>query len=148
MSVVEEVRKASTRFYSSLSKMANGNSSTMPDAWSHTGGVTAMHPIGGREVGWEAIKKSFDMVGQLASEGEVALKDQVINVIGDVAYEIGIEHGHFKVAGNPISVEHRVTNIYQRQSGDWKMIHHHTDISPAMLEVLSRLELPSAQAAG
>ena len=148
MSAEDEVRKASTRFYRSLSKMANGDSSTMPDAWSQTGRVTAMHPIGGREVGWEAIKKSFDMVGQLASEGEVALKDQVINVIGDVAYEIGIEHGHFKVAGNPISVEHRVTNIYQRQAGDWKMIHHHTDTSPAMLEVLSRLELPSAQAAG
>lgn len=148
MSAEDEVRKASMRFYSSLSKMANGDSSTMPDAWSHTDRVTAMHPIGGREVGWEAIKKSFDMVGQLASEGEVALKDQVINVIGDVAYEIGIEHGHFKVAGNPISIEQRVTNIYQRQAGDWKMIHHHTDISPAMLEVLSRLELPSAHAAG
>jgi len=148
MSAEDEVRKASTRFYNSLSMMARGDSRTMSDAWSHTGRVTAMHPIGGREVGWEAIKKSFDMVGQLASEGQVGLKDQVINVIGDVAYEIGIEHGHFKVAGNPISVEQRVTNIYQRQAGEWKMIHHHADISPAMLEVLSRLELPSAQAAG
>jgi ketosteroid isomerase-like protein len=148
MSAEDEVRKASTRFYTSLGMMARGDSSSMSDAWSHTGRVTAMHPIGGREVGWEAIKKSFDMVGQLASEGEVGLKDQVINVIGDVAYEIGIEHGHFKVAGNPVSVDQRVTNIYQRQAGDWKMIHHHADTSQAMLEVLSRLELPSAQAAG
>ena len=144
MSAEDEVRKASTRFYSSLSKMANGDSSTMPDAWSHTDQVTAMHPIGGREVGWEAVKKSFDMVGQLATEGEVALKDQVINVIGDVAYEVGVEYGHFKVAGNPLSVEHRVTNIYQRQAGEWKMVHHHTDISPAMIDVLRRLQAKAA----
>jgi ketosteroid isomerase-like protein len=148
MSAEDEVRKASTRFYNSLSKMARGDSSSMSDAWSHTGKVTAMHPIGGREVSWEAIKKSFDMVGQLASEGEVALKDQIINVIGDVAYEIGTEHGHFKVAGNPVSVDQRVTNIYQRQVGDWKMIHHHADISQPMLDILSRLEHSSAQAAG
>jgi hypothetical protein len=36
--------------------------------------------------------------------------------------------------------EHRVTNIYQRENGVWKMIHHHSDTSPTMLDVLRRLQ--------
>lgn len=37
-------------------------------------------------------------------------------------------------------IEHRVTNIYQREAGAWKIVHHHTDTSAAMLEILSRLQ--------
>ncbi len=143
-----EVRNASAQFYAGLNQMANGNIGQLREIWSHTGEVTTMHPIGGREVGWEAVRKSFEQVSQFASEGEVGLKDQLIRVVGDVAYEVGVEHGRLKLAGQPITIEHRVTNIYQRFADGWKLIHHHTDTSPAMLEVLGKLELPTAQAQG
>ena len=42
------------------------------------------------------------------------------------------------------SLRHRVTNIYRREAGAWKLVHHHTDISPAMLDVLARLPPASA----
>ncbi len=147
MAAENDVRKASTRFYEALNQMANGDTGLMQDVWSHEDKVTAMHPIGGRQIGWEAIRKSFDQVAHIASEGEVKLKDQFIHVAGDVAYEVGVEYGHFKMVGESLNIEHRVTNIYQRQAGTWKLIHHHTDISPAMLEILSRLQLTPAQAA-
>lgn len=44
-----------------------------------------------------------------------------------------------ELAGQRVEINQRVTNIYQRQDGQWKMIHHHSDISPAMLEVLRQL---------
>jgi hypothetical protein len=28
-----------------------------------------------------------------------------------------------------------VTNVYRWQAGSWKMVHHHTDLSPAMQEI-------------
>ena len=105
-----------------------------------------MHPIGGREVGWDAVRRSFEQVAQPASDGKVGLRDQLIRVVGDVAYELGIEHGQFKLAGQEVTIEHRVTNIYQREAGAWKIIHHHTDSSPAMLDVLGRLQPASGQA--
>jgi hypothetical protein len=37
-------------------------------------------------------------------------------------------------------IEHRVTNIYHREAGSWKMVHHHVDVSPAMLDIVSRLQ--------
>lgn len=59
MSAQEEVRRASKQFYDALNRMANGDAGLMPSAWSHSPEVTAMHPIDGREVGWEAVKASF-----------------------------------------------------------------------------------------
>src|SRR5258705_10521813 len=142
MSAEDEIREASRQFYAGLNRMANGESGALVDIWSHSAAVTAMHPIGGREVGWDAVRESFDKVAQLASDGKVGLKDQLIQVAGDVAYEVGIEHGQFKLAGQPVTIEHRVTNIFRREAGAWKLVHHHADISPAMLEVLSRLPPP------
>ncbi|HMB91153.1 MAG TPA: nuclear transport factor 2 family protein, partial [Rhodothermales bacterium] len=121
-------------------RMANGDASSMTNIWSHEAEVTAMHPIGGRHVGWDAIKESFEQVAQIASGGKVELHDQRIQVAGDVAYEVGVERGEFTMVGHQISIDHRVTNIYQREAGAWKLVHHHTDASPAMLEVLSQLQ--------
>ncbi len=140
MSTENEVRKASEQFYATVNRMVNGDAGPLADIWSHGAAVTTMHPIGGREVGWDAVRGSFEQVAQLASDGKIELKDQLIQVAGDVAYEVGIEHGQLKFAGQPVTIEHRVTNIYRRGAGGWKMIHHHTDISPALLDVLSRVQ--------
>ena len=136
MSTEDEVRTASERFYAALSRMLQGDSSALADCWSHSAEVTAMHPIGAREVGWEAVRKSFEMVASLATDGKVGLQDQLIRVVGECAYEVGSEQGQAKFAGQQVSIDHRVTNIYRREAGAWKLIHHHTDLAPAMLEVL------------
>jgi ketosteroid isomerase-like protein len=119
--------------------MASGDAGSLADIWSHSPTVTTMHPVGGREVGWDAVRASFEQVAQLASEGKVELRDQIIRVVGDVAYEAGVEYGQLKLAGHPVTIEHRVTNIYQREAGAWKIIHHHTDTSPRMMDVISGL---------
>jgi ketosteroid isomerase-like protein len=50
-----------------------------------------------------------------------------------------VEYGQAKLAGENIAIEQRVTNIYRREPDGWKVVHHHTDISPAMVDMLSRL---------
>ena len=144
MSTEDEVRKASTQFYAALNRMASGTAGAFAEVWSHASEVTAMHPIGGREVGWDAVRASFDEVAKLASKGEVALKDQLIRVVGDLAYELGVEYGQVTLGGHKATIEHRVTNVYRRESGTWKVVHHHTDTSPAMLDVLARLQPPTS----
>lgn len=148
MSTEDEVRNASTQFYAGLNRMANGNADSLADSWSHSAAVTVMHPIGGRQVGWDAVSASFEEVAQLATDGQIELKDQLIHVAGDLAYEVGIEHGRVKLAGQPVVFAYRFTNIYQRTVGLWKLIHHHTDTSPAMLAVLSRLQAGAEQTGG
>jgi ketosteroid isomerase-like protein len=132
-----EVRKASDKFYAALNRMLNGDAGSLADIWSHDSTVTTMHPIGGREVGWDAVRESFEKVAELSSNGKVELRDQIIRVAKDVACEVGVEHGQFKLSGQQVAIKHRVTNLYQRDGGAWKIIHHHADISPAMLDVIS-----------
>jgi ketosteroid isomerase-like protein len=140
MSSEDDVRAASQKFYGALNKMANGDSSSMAEAWSHGASVTTMHPIGGRQLGWEAVAESFAQVAKLASGGKVALTDQLIQVVGEMAYEMGVEDGDVTLGGHPVAIDHRVTNVYRREDGDWRMVHHHVDTSPAMLDVLAKLQ--------
>jgi len=140
MSTEDEVRKASNQFYASLNQMVNGDAKSLSDIWSHGPAVTTLHPIGGRQVGWNEVKDSWEQVAGVASDGEVELKDQFIHTAGDIAYEIGVEHGDFNLAGEKVKVEARVTNIYQKENGSWRIIHHHTDINPSMVQILNRLQ--------
>ena len=140
MTTENEVRAASEKFYAALNRMLNGDAGSLEDIWSHGSTVTTMHPIGGREVGWEQVRKSWEQVAQLSTKGQVKLRDQFIQVAGDAAYELGVERGQFSLAGQQVTADARVTNIYRRESGAWKVVHHHTDIAPAMVDVLSRLK--------
>jgi ketosteroid isomerase-like protein len=148
MSTENDVRKASEQFYAAVNRMLNGNVGPMADIWSHSAAVTTMHPVGGRDVGWDRVRGSWEQVAQFASEGKAQLGDQIIQVAGDVAYELGIEQAQFKLAGKPVAIQQRVTNIYRRETGAWKIVHHHTDVSPAMVDVLSRLQPCAKQAEG
>jgi ketosteroid isomerase-like protein len=140
MSAEVEVHEASKQFYLALNRMANGDASSLGNIWSHDAAVTTMHPIGGRQVGWDKVRGSFEQVAKLASAGKVKLANQIIHVAGDMAYELGVERGQLQLAGKKVSIADRVTNVYRREAGAWKIVHHHTDIAPAMIEVLNRLK--------
>ncbi len=138
MTAEDEVRAASEEFYAALNRMLAGDAGSLSDIWSHSSTVTTMHPIGGREIGWQQVRESFERVARKSTGGQVELTDQLIRIAGDVAYELGVEHAQFSIAGEPLSLNSRVTNIYHRQAGAWKIVHHHGDKSPGIFEALSR----------
>ena len=146
MSTENEVRKASEQFYAALNGMLNGDAEALSKIWSHESAVTTMHPIGGRQVGWDQVQDSWVQVAQLSSDGKVQLKDQLIRVAGDMACEVGTEHAEFKLGGEKVGGQIRVTNVYQREGGAWKIVHHHTDVVEPMVEILKRLQTASARA--
>ena len=50
---------------------------------------------------------------------------------GDLAYTVGFEHSTRSMDGGPAeSVTVRVTHIYRRENGEWKIVHRHGDIPP------------------
>lgn len=138
MATENDVSEASKRFYAALNAMVRGENGPMAGAWLHDASVSTMHPIGGRETGWDQVRASFEGVGTIASGGQIELVDQKIQVSGDMAYEVGIESGHATFAGEKMAIEHRVTNVYRRDAGVWKMVHHHTDVSRQMVDLLAR----------
>lgn len=138
MAAEDEVRTASRKFYAALNRMLGGDASSLGDIWSHNSTVSTMHPIGGREIGWEQVRASFEQVARSSTGGRVELTDQLIRIVGEFAYELGVERAQFSISGEPLSLNSRVTNIYRRQAGNWKVVHHHGDKSPGIVEALNR----------
>ncbi|MEO4040304.1 nuclear transport factor 2 family protein [Hoeflea sp. CAU 1731] len=139
MSVNNQVLAASEKFYDALNKMAAGDAAPMSSVWVTDASVSAHHPIGGRDQGYDAVIASFTKVSEIASGGEIRLKDQQIVAGTDMALETGVEVGKLVIAGHTAAIDHRVTNVYLLVGGTWKLAHHHTDQSEAMLEILKKL---------
>jgi ketosteroid isomerase-like protein len=50
-----------------------------------------------------------------------------VDVEGDLAYTVGYEHTQASVDGEPRTYSLRVTQVYRREGGDWKVAHRHAD---------------------
>ncbi|MEO9651845.1 MAG: nuclear transport factor 2 family protein [Roseobacter sp.] len=136
------VEAVSDAFYGLLNEMMTGIpiADRLAPLWLDAEGVTAMHPIGGRDTGLEALLPPYDGVASLAASGDIRLDDQSIAVFGDTAIETGVERGSGVLAGEEIVLEYRVTNVYVRSEDGWHMVHHHTDLSQPIIDLLARLE--------
>jgi ketosteroid isomerase-like protein len=136
VSTEDEIRQASDRFYAALNTMLDGDATRMSDVWSHDPGVSTMHPLGGREIGWDAVRGSWEGAAQAFEGGSLSVSDLEVSVLGDVAYTTGTEHVEATVGGKSLHFDIRATNIYRREDGGWKIIHHHTDADRPLQQAL------------
>lgn len=74
-----DVGASSDRFYAALEAVLNGDAGLMADVLSNEDDVTTMHPIGGREEGWNAVHASIAGVAAACTDGTVTREDQVIH---------------------------------------------------------------------
>ena len=68
------------------------------------------------------------------------MRDQRISIGEDLTYETGTEHLNVLIGKANAQADLRVSNVFRREGSEWKMVHHHVDIHPTMLEILSKLE--------
>ena len=54
------------------------------------------------------------------------------DVAGDMAYTVGYEHTTVEVNGESRTYSLRVTQLYRREEGEWKVMHRHADTIPAV----------------
>ena len=138
MAAEDEVRQASERFYAALNRvLEESDTGPMEEIWSHGSDVSAMHPFGGRMLGWEEVRSSWEQAAQAFSGGQVTLEDMVVvPITEDAAYTLGTEHGQGSLGDETISIDWRATNAYRREADGWKMVHHHTDFSSEVAQAL------------
>jgi ketosteroid isomerase-like protein len=56
-----------------------------------------------------------------------AFELQAYDVMGDMAYTVGLEHTSASFDGQPRSYTLRATQVYRREGGEWKVAHRHAD---------------------
>ena len=140
MSITSEVRQASDRHYAALRRLINGDPN--PYLAILTGGseVSMLHPLGGQVVGDEAVRRNLQEVAAAVTNGEVAYEDVVVVPISDdVAYTIGTERAKGTIGDVTAQFAARATNIYRKERGEWKIVHHHTDLVPEAAAALQQL---------
>ncbi len=82
--------------------------------------------------GQEQIDELFTHLGKSFSDcRSFAFDTQAYDVVGDMAYTAGLEHTAVSVDGQPRTYTLRVTQVYRRENGGWRVAHRHGDTATA-----------------
>jgi ketosteroid isomerase-like protein len=111
-------------------QIINGNPDVYKALWSRRDDVTLANPFGPPARGWDQVSSTLDRAAANYSGGETVGFQNVSTVVGgDLAYVVEIESYRARVAGAeelaPVSV--RVTTVFRREDGTWKVVHRHAD---------------------
>lgn len=110
----------------------NGDPSPRMAMWSHQDPVTLFGQSMTKS-GWDELSPFFRLLASRFSDCTAYRFELVAaGVSGDLAYTVGYEHTSVSVDGTPIDpYSLRVTHIYRRENGEWKIVHRHADLPPA-----------------
>jgi len=115
----ESLIAANEAFYMAF---ATGDADMMESLWSRNTEITCIHP------GWPPLDGLDEVFGSwrciLSAESPlIGISNATAHTHGDLGYVICREHLE---PGNLIA-----TNIFTRESGEWKLVHHQAGISPS-----------------
>lgn len=130
MQEVDEFRKTIlARQIEAEEAFVHGDPRPRMELWSRRDPVTLFGAIGMSESGWEQLSKTFSWVAsRFSSVSDFRFDVEVVDVSGDMAYVLGFERFNGSIAGRPVEpVTVRVTHVYRRESGEWKIVHRHGD---------------------
>jgi ketosteroid isomerase-like protein len=105
----------------------NGDAGPRFTIWSRNDPVTVLGAwMSGRD--YQEVSDIFRQLEDAFSDctsysHEIVASD----VIGDLAYTVGYEHTRASVNGIPRQYSLRVTQVYRREAGEWKVAHRHAD---------------------
>lgn len=116
-----------TRLYDAELALHNGDAAPRLAIWSIKEPVTVLgawksasdYP-GAREL-FNELAETFSDCTSYSFELVAA------DVVGDMAYTVGYEHSEASVNGEPRRYTLRVTQVYRRENGEWKVAHRHGD---------------------
>ena len=125
------------RLVAELGALHNGDPKPRLAMWSTKDPVT-LFGAGMSGSGWEQVSGIFHLIASRWSD----CTDQRVEILaagvsGELAYTVGFEHTSVSVDGVPAEpYTLRVTQVYRREHGEWKVVHRHAD------QVLTEQRLP------
>lgn len=131
---VAAVQAATNEFYKALNAMFVGAIEPMDAVWSHEDDITYMGPDGTVDVGYEQTFSNLRKQAEMKLGGEIHHEQIMLTVGKDLAVMECFELGDNLVDDKPVQVSLRVTNIFRKEQGEWKLIGHHTDKLPFLEE--------------
>jgi ketosteroid isomerase-like protein len=111
-------------------EITNGNPDVYKILYSRRDDVTLANPFGPPARGWSDVSATLDRAATNYRDGEVVGFENVSTVTTpELAYTVEIESYRARVGGTaemtPVAV--RVTTVFRREDGAWKVMHRHAD---------------------
>jgi ketosteroid isomerase-like protein len=111
-------------------EITNGNPEVYKALYSRRDDVTLANPFGPPARGWNEVSTTLDRAAQKYRDGEVVGFENVATVITpELAYTVEVESYRARVGGaadtTPVAV--RVTTVFRRENGAWRVTHRHAD---------------------
>ena len=86
---------------------------------------------GAYEMGWDEVGPRYDWAAARFGESgaEVEVEYLSSGVSGDLAYTVAIERSEVRLVDQdrPAPMVLRVTHIFRKEDGVWKLVHRHAD---------------------
>lgn len=105
----------------------NGDSAPRRALWSRNEPVSilgAWHDAHGQQ----EVGETFAMLeGSFSDCTSYTFDLAAYDLVGYMAYTVGLEHTSVSVNALPRSYTLRVTQVYRREGGEWKVAHRHAD---------------------
>ena len=111
-------------------EITRGNPEAYKQLWSRRDDATLANPFGPPVRGWEEVSARLDRTAGNYQDGEVVGFENVSTVISpELAYTVEIETYRTRVGGaaDLAQVALRVTTVWRREDGQWKVVHRHGD---------------------
>ena len=129
------------RYHAAETALHAGDATARKAMWSRAEPVT-LFGAGMSGTGWAEVEEIFDHLGQ-SFTGCASYRNEVLAAAsGDLAYTVAYEHTTASVDGGPPRAYMlRVTTVFRREDGEWKVVHRHGDplASTAARELVERL---------
>ena len=104
--------------------------------WSTHDPVSLFGALIPARTGWADVSQTFRWVAAGFSDS-TAYRFELLaaGASGDLGYTVGFEHNAVSYNGQPTEYTLRVTHVYRREDGEWKIVHRHGDTVPADQEL-------------
>lgn len=128
----DALTKALEQMTATTAAMLNGDPGPMINSWAASDDITLFGAWGPIEKGHKPVTDTMRWVGgRFTGADAVDVEHTVIASSGDLAYTVGFERSHVSFDGGPPrDMVIRVTHIYRRIDGDWKLVRWHADFPP------------------
>ena len=111
-------------------EITRGNPEVYKSVWSRRHDVTLANPFGPPVRGWDAVSAMLDRAAANYRDGEGYEFENVSTVVSsELAYIVEIERIRARVGGadDLAQIAVRVTSVFRREDGTWKVVHRHGD---------------------
>ena len=112
-----------------LRRFVQGDAEPYKSLWSHADDVTIFGGWGAYEQGWAAVEPRLEWAASRYSEGWLDRENLLEGVDQDIGYSVDIERsgGRFDNAPEVREASLRVTHLFRREEGRWRIVHRHAD---------------------